>query len=170
MRDTLKGFITNPIMLLDEVIKDTQLVKGSEYHVLDVDFWHSSNQRKGKCAVCNAGAIMAFGLGASSDDNLDPDWYDDETGYMLLAVNHIRAGHDRLVAMYFRQLGWDDYINPMELAIAASCMDQAETPSGSNVYMSMKAGSVEGWIAFRDIFHGFCVMDKLCVDGLSAES
>jgi hypothetical protein len=119
MRDTLKGFITNPIMLLDEVIKDTQLVKGSEYHVLDVDFWHSSNQRKGKCAVCNAGAIMAFGLGASSDDTLDPDWYDDATQSMLLAVDHIRAGREKSVACHFRRLGWDDYIRPMELAIAA---------------------------------------------------
>lgn len=58
-----------------------------EVHMYD---WHRN--RRGKCSVCLAGAVMAQTLGRSPSDDLEPYFFETDTALALDALNSLRMG------------------------------------------------------------------------------
>ena len=77
--------------LIDVALADLEACEADPRYVIDMDEWHYPN-RRGHCAVCLAGSVMAQRLGASVDTWVTPEDFDHETCSSLSALNSLLCG------------------------------------------------------------------------------
>lgn len=71
-------------------LDDLKRAERSKKYEVNMHLWHSPNSH---CNVCFAGGVMAFSLGANSNDLLDPLDFDHDTSRKLNALNLARIGN-----------------------------------------------------------------------------
>ena len=90
-----------PSDLAELALRDMRkAIKSPRYHI-HMGGWHIPNET---CAVCAAGAVMAFTLGASHDEHILPGCFSYLIKHKLLAIDCLRLGD---VDRAFRELGLD---------------------------------------------------------------
>lgn len=73
---------------------DLERAEASPLHKIDMDTWHTPEEED-VCAVCFAGAVLAFSLGEDPGDEVGPANYTGHTARALVALNDFRNGHPR---------------------------------------------------------------------------
>lgn len=99
--------------------------KHPDYHV-DMGLWHCPN---GRCSVCFAGSVMAFGLGVSHNSRAYPSDFSPQVGDKLSKLNYIRAGIVPMPEGDFVDFGATEYErNPerwkTEMVLTAAALSQ----------------------------------------------
>ena len=80
-----------PSALVRLALRDEEKAHTSRRYRVVMRAWHKPG--KFKCAVCFAGAVMAFTLDADPMHDLCPEWFDHNTSNCLLALNYFRIGN-----------------------------------------------------------------------------
>ena len=94
--------------LLELALSDFEKVKKDPKYIIDMDRWHSPDDKSGKCAVCLAGAVMAKSLGVKRSEyktpfNEDiPDLERDDLENKLTAIDSFRVSYygDMFIRFY----------------------------------------------------------------------
>lgn len=76
--------------LLRLAVKDAQKAENDPRYRLKMDVWHSPN---GTCAVCLAGSVMAFTLGANPKKYLEWSDFEGPIARALCAIDSMRSGN-----------------------------------------------------------------------------
>jgi hypothetical protein len=108
MKHALPERLTStPSALILAALADLEQVENDPRYRVDMGTWHSPN---GTCAVCFAGSVIAFGLGAQPDEFVDPDDLDEPTSSALYALDAFRSGfvQDGLDGMDLSHFDWPD--------------------------------------------------------------
>ena len=79
-----------PSALVRLALRDEKKAHASSDYTIAMEDWHVPG--KSKCAVCFAGAVMAFSLGADVNHDVSPAKFDQHTSDCLLALDYFRIG------------------------------------------------------------------------------
>ena len=79
-----------PSALIRIAIRDEEKAHASSDHTVDMEDWHEP--LGSTCAVCFAGAVMAFTLDVDARTYIQPKKFDRHTSNCLLALNSFRRG------------------------------------------------------------------------------
>lgn len=90
-----------PSQLIRIALKDEAKAHRSPRYKVDMDGWHVPNSQ---CAICLAGGVMAFSLGADINQRLIPENFQENID-QLHALESLRAGDMKIA---FRYLGVSD--------------------------------------------------------------
>ena len=86
--------------LIDLALSDLEKARNDPRYEINMSAWHRPLKEPnalypftaGKCLVCLAGSVMAFSLGADSQQDKFPKDYDEDTCRKLNALDAIRLG------------------------------------------------------------------------------
>lgn len=89
--------------LIDLCVSDLEKAERDPLYCVNMNVWHNmcrvdspiSGVQFGQCAVCAAGAIMAFSLGGSINKQLFPDCFNRDISRRLEAIDLFRLGYWR---------------------------------------------------------------------------
>jgi hypothetical protein len=84
-----KRLTSKPSALILAALADLEQVENDPRYEVEMGTWHDPN---GKCAVCLAGSVMAFGLGASPNQRHGPGEFDSATAGWPVPPYDDRAG------------------------------------------------------------------------------
>ena len=88
-----------PSELIEVALRDLEKAEQDPRYDIRMTTWHlggagrvnAKARARAQCVVCQAGAVMAFSLGAPINADMTPSRYDDETRGKLSAINEFRA-------------------------------------------------------------------------------
>ncbi len=91
-RTTTTGLALTPSVLLTEALDDLIRAERSPEYEIDMNDWHRPIDKGKRCAVCMAGAMLAYRTGMSRAHNFLTSDYDANTAAVMFAVNNARNG------------------------------------------------------------------------------
>ena len=82
-----------PSELLALALSDLEKAECSDQYIIDMLYWHEPDISSGKCLVCLAGAVMAFSLYFSPDEDFFFVECSFEISRKIFALNNFRLGY-----------------------------------------------------------------------------
>lgn len=107
--------------LIFVALADLRKAEKSPRYIVDMTTWHTPNSH---CAVCFAGAVMAFSLGASFKQDCIPADFSSATARKLVTLDKVRSGNFYAA---FRYLKPDS--TPFQAQLAQDMQDRSQIPS-----------------------------------------
>jgi hypothetical protein len=176
MREGNLNHVINPIMLIEVCIRDTRSMLNDDRYILDCSKWHKAIKLHRNlspvaelvCASCNAGAIMAFGLGVRNDEDVEPLEFEPQTAWKLIMVNRIRMCDIFGTGDSLELLEWTEYLEPFRIAYSSAQSVAMEVDDGTIITISdnMRYGDPDAWEEFLKIFIDACTDAGVSTKGL----